>query len=115
MKACQPHYDLIRDGVKSRGLWHLVAQSGEAASEILNNQAQGIKGPAAYDPLLNATMEIYARAVECGGIYLMQGNYCPLCEADKHMGAGESQKWIDGCLDAHLKYCQENGLVQGKQ
>ena len=33
-----------------------------------------------YDPLMAAHNMISGRAIECGGIYLLTGDYCPLCE-----------------------------------
>ena len=48
---------------------------------------------------------IVGRALELGGLYLMTGDYCPVCEAMKH-GQPETH-WIDGPSDAVLEMARE--------
>lgn len=131
MKFCQAHWDKLHDAIKDRGLWHLVAKSGEAAQEAAKRQLEGTDTAADFDPLMSAHWAIYARAIDCGGLYLMgtdesganDGDFCPLCELNKHAdrtgmpeGQGEpSDHWINGCCDAQLEYARELGLVSGVQ
>lgn len=81
-----------------------------------------------YDPLMEAHLMISGRAIQMGGLYLMSGDYCPICEVMTHMDgkprdptgriwrAPEIERaWIDGPADAVLEYCQERDLVAPKQ
>lgn len=116
MKFCQPHWDKLREAIKARGMWHLVAKSGEAAVERMKAELQ--HGAAAsddtWDPLMNCHWMILGRSLELGGLYLMgrddAGNdYCPVCEAVKH---GQSEtNWIEGPAEASLSYAREHNLL----
>ena len=109
MKFCENHWKALQDAIRARDLWHLV-NDGESAIERIKAELKGKASLATYDPLLDATSMIYGRAIEAGGVYLLTGPYCPLCEADKYNGAGTAEEWIDGCADAILGYCEDNGL-----
>lgn len=104
---CLPHWGALRDGVKSRGMWQLVASSGAEASAMMAAELKG--EPTGFDPLMSANWAIFAAALEFGGLAMMAGDHCPLCEADAH--GGHAQEWIDGCLDAQLERARELGLV----
>ncbi len=128
MKFCQAHWDKLREAVKVRGLWHLVAQNGEQAIENEIAKIEGRADNRNYDPLMSCHWMIVNRALDLGGLYLMTGDYCPICESIKHTVGklkdendqpctqeGEERYWIDGPADAALKHCQEIGLVARKQ
>jgi hypothetical protein len=108
----------MRDGVKERGLWHLVASSGEEATTRTKELIEG-GSEANRDPLLSACMAMYQRAIEQGGLYLLQEeNLCPLCELDRHVPREPepwSVEWIRGCLDAEAAYCYQIGLAKPPQ
>lgn len=112
---CQPHYEQLKQAIRDRGLWPLVAQSPEAASANIEAQVNGDQDPKNYDPLLNATMMIYHQGVKQGGLYMMTGDYCPLCELEAHTTWGKAAEWISGCTDAVLEYCRTHKLVPATQ
>lgn len=128
MKFCQKHWDMLRAAIETRGLMHLVAKGGEAAMERAVDEINGVATDATYDPLMAAHWMISGRAIEIGGLYLMTGDHCPVCEAMAHTShwprageteplgeAGVEKHWIDGPADAVLVYCQERGLAAPKQ
>lgn len=118
MKFCDEHWAKLRAGVQSRGLWHLVAESGEDAIQRMERELDDGKSSAAsFDPLMGAHWAICGRAIAAGGLYLMTGDYCPLCELDAHATNEKpergplSEQWIEGCLDAQRKHAEALGLV----
>lgn len=128
MQFCQKHWDMLRAAINDRGLSHLVAKSSEEAMESIVAQLQGGEGD--YDPLMDCYWMITNRALEVGGLYLLSGDLCPVCEAMKHTahipalgsttnepaGAEWVEKhWIDGPADAVLKHCQQQGLTTPAQ
>ena len=105
MKCCDTHWDALKD----RGLWHLVGDSGSLKARV-EQEIEGELTTASYDPLWDATNMIYANALQRGSLYLLQGDYCPLCEVDKHSPDESAEDWIRGCTDAILGYCIDNDL-----
>lgn len=129
MQFCQPCYDKLREAIKARGMWPLVG-SDETLKEKISQEVDHIQGgppPDArrtFDPLYQACMAIYGRAIQMGGLYLMTGDYCPLCELDKNapldaeIPAGyttHGDAWIGGCCDAQLAGARELGLMPEPQ
>ena len=112
MRMCRPHWDALRQGVKDRGIWHLVASNGAEAAENMQRELAGDQD-AAFDPLMAANWSLFSAAIECGGLEMMVGEHCPLCEADAH--GGLAAEWLDGCLDAQLAHARALGLVPGVQ
>lgn len=128
MKFCQKHWDMLRSAIEARGLMHLVAKSGEAAMERAVEEVEGRADDTSYDPLMSAHWMISGRAIEMGGLYLMTGDLCPICEVVENTShwprEGESEpvgaawvekQWIEGPADAALAYCQERGLTAPTQ
>jgi len=111
LKFCQPHWDELKDAVKARGMWPLVAENGQAAINRMVDEIENRATDDTYDPLMSAHWMIASRALECGGLYLMTGEYCPLCEVENHTEAGEAAKWIAGCTDSIRTFCQERGIL----
>jgi hypothetical protein len=105
MKFCQPHWDELRQQVKSHGVWDLVATSGE---EVVSQVVDELKGVPTtlerYDPLMAAHNMIVSRAIECGGLYLLTGDYCPLCELTKNSSVEVARSWICGASKAAADY-----------
>ena len=125
MKFCQKHWDMLRKAIEDRGLTHLIAKSGEQAAENMVSELRGEEHP--YDPLMAAHWMISSAALDQGGLYMMTGDHCPVCEAIKHTAehpladgnpAGEEwveKFWIDGPANAVLAECREKGLVPRQQ
>jgi hypothetical protein len=125
MKMCQSHWDKIIAAIKERGLWHLVAQSGEEAVTNLQKEAAG--EACNYDPLMAVNNMIFARAIEQGGLYLMAADYCPICEVMKYHAGGVDADgktwtaemiethWVDGLADIALDVCRDLKLMPPKE
>lgn len=125
MKICMKHWNMLRDAIEQRGLSGLVGKSGEELMENTVAQIEGTKSvKETFDPLANATWMIYGRALQLGGLYLLQeDDICPICEAIVHRADGydanetvpseeETEKfWIDGPTDATLEQARELGLT----
>lgn len=111
MKMCQPHWDALRKAIEDRGLYHLVAKDGKTAIDNLKAELEGRGDKSNYDPLMTANLMICDTALQMGGLYLLNGEHCPLCEAAKHLGANAPEVWINGCTDSILEYCQKHGIV----
>lgn len=127
MKICDNHWAKLTEAIKSRGLWHLVTKEGKAAFDSIAGQLQG-QPEEGYDPLMACNFMIWGRAIDVGGLYLMTGDLCPVCEAMVHTAKfpkeGETEPvgeawveshWIDGPADAALAHCRELGLTSPAQ
>lgn len=123
MKMCQAHWDELKEAVRAKGLYHLVASSGQAAMERAIAEVKGDATLSNYDPLMAANWMICGRAIDLGGLYLLGSKengepYCPLCELNEQVekqnanttGKIPATVWIEGAVDEQWKYCQENGL-----
>ncbi|MFN3387483.1 MAG: hypothetical protein ACK40O_01015 [Allosphingosinicella sp.] len=137
MKYCQEHWDALVAAVQARGMWHLVAQGGEAAAEAMVRELEGRAAPGDWDPLMSAHWAIAGRVGD--NLANSQGpgaalaaigdpNWCPLCAVQQSFdwweapgrgprppGARDAQGWIDGCMDAMLEHARKLGLVQRVQ
>lgn len=133
MKWCQPHWDILRDGIKARGMWRFVPQSGEEVCEntVLELQGHG----ATFDPLSGAMWQLTNQVME--NIGKSEGpsavlsafgdpDWCPMCEVQKSYEwwddpernaeqksrpewALDAQGWIDRKLDSALTYVNQQG------
>lgn len=113
MQFCPEHWASLRKAIEDRGLAHLVLQGGEAAHARLAAELDGTADERQLDPLLRVHNMIMHRALEIGGLYLLRGPYCPLCELVKHTEHGADRNWIDGASDSVLEYCRELKIVPG--
>lgn len=113
MQMCPSHWEALRQGVKDRGLWHLVATSGEEAFAQVQDELAGTADPQRFDPLISANWAMFSTAIQFGGLEMLDGQHCPLCEADKH--GGHAQEWIEGCLDAQLAHARDLKLAPAVQ
>lgn len=87
MQICQPHWDKIRALVDEHGMAHLVGNV-ESAHERLASEITGdapVDDAKNLDPLLRVNAMIWERGLSMGGLYMMNGDICPICEAMKHM------------------------------
>lgn len=128
MKMCDKHWAALRQAIEARGLTHLI----QSAETNLDNAAQVIEGAdeaeLPYDPLMSCWWMISGQAIKLGGVYLMSGDYCPICEAVKHTTGHPrldehgvevpataewiESWWIDGPADAAHQECRRRGLVK---
>lgn len=115
MKFCQQHWDRLRAVVKEKGMEPLIAKSAEAAMERMQEEAAGTQTPATFDPLMSCHWMIANNALQAGGLYLMTGDFCPLCELVKNTKIGMDEQWIESATEAALAYCREHKLLPGVQ
>jgi len=128
MQFCMPHWKQLRSAIQRKGMFHLVARSGEEATTRTAAELKGEHAP--FDPLMSCHWQITNRALELGGLYLMSqkpdgGSYCPLCEVEANIKVTDEAKaeckceggfkdiptcWIEGCTDSAVEYCKEQGL-----
>ena len=129
MKICPSHWDKLRAALDERGLTHLVGNA-DSAREQITGELEGVPGSQLpRDPLLSASFSIMGVAIKNGGLYLMEGDYCPICEAVKHttgvwrhpltnelMTADQIERWwLDGPADAELQAARDRGSVPEAQ
>lgn len=110
MKMCQQHWVALRAAIDARGLSHLIAKNGEAAVEKTLGELQGQAESETYDPLLSAYFAIMGNALEMGGMYLLTGDFCPICESEAH-GVHPAEWWFTHAADEQLQRAKELGLV----
>lgn len=102
MQICTLHYEQLKQAIKARGLWDLVAQSKEEQQKVIEATIQGgDPKKETFDPLLSANNAIWSHAIKVGGLYLLTTKpdgtqYCPVCEADAHGQPGWIEKAADG-------------------
>lgn len=121
MRICQKHWDALREAVRTRGMWPLVSQDGRAAAERMVEEVQGTATEATYDPLMAAHNMIVTAVIDAGAMYVMTGDYCPVCEAVKHCPTGQpdgyrdkehiEDDWINGPADAVLAHVRETPVL----
>lgn len=108
---CAAHWSELREAIEVRALSPFVNQSGEAAATEIVSGASGTRDKSRpYDPLLSANMSIWAHAVHCGGLYLLHGELCPLCEMEQNT-IGKAADWINPCCDEILADFRTKGWL----
>lgn len=118
---------MMRDAVDARGMFGLVAKSGEAAVEDQLRQLEEAQRTDSvseqttketFDPLMSMHWHWMNGALRNGGLYLMgqnpddsDGNYCPVCEYSKHVKEFDAKKEIESVADQMREYCIEQNLI----
>lgn len=113
MSFCQKHWDDLKAGVQQRGMWALVAPSGQAAIYRIKQELEGTPTNSTYDPLMAAHWMIMNAVLQQGGLDVI--NRCPLCVVEEHGGDAMVAEWVKGCLDSVLEYVKENKLLDAIQ
>jgi hypothetical protein len=120
MKLCQSCWDKLKAAIEQRGMLHLVAKSGEAASKQLAAQLSGGVSADNYDPLMAANFAIWKQSLSSFGLGMMSEDApCPLCFkteietscSDPNCNKQTGEMWIEFAADEQLAYCREKGLV----
>lgn len=127
MKICKDHWQVMRDAVEERGMFGLIAKSGEAAVDDAVRQLEEAKATGSvseqttrdtFDPLMSMHWHWMNGAMKNGGLYLLgnnpddpEGNYCPVCEFAKHVKDFDAKKEIDAVADQMRDYCVEQNLI----
>lgn len=106
MKFCQDHWDSLRAAISKRGLDQFVSKDGKE----LVSKIDLADGSMAFDPLMAAHMAIVGNAVEIGGLYLLTGDYCPICESIKN-GGPSADWWINNAADEQYQKAVDRKLV----
>lgn len=123
MKFCQPHWDALRAAIDTRGLGHLVSANGRDVHARMVAELEGRAEADDFDPLMAAHNMIVSHVMKGGGLYLLTGDYCPVCEFCKHVPpppdghryATNESYMIDGPADAVLEIATHRGLYPAPQ
>jgi len=108
LRFCKAHWDELREKIRERGLYQFVAKDG---AEAMQRMVEG-----GFDPLMSAHNRILENALSIGGLGLMVGDLCPLCELINQCQCGQG----DGCpfkafttkaADEQLEWAKEKGLL----
>lgn len=110
MKLCQPHWDALKAAIEERGLMEFVAQDAKAAHERLCGELNGSPEQETFDPLMAANFAIWSNGLQIGGLYLMTGDFCPICESEKHNGPA-AEWWITNAANGQLERARELKLL----
>lgn len=121
MKMCLEHWDRLRDGLKERKMFHLVATDGHKLFDRFKKEREG--QATIPDPLMESHNMILGRALKYMPHVLglneknPEGHYCPLCEARIHMPPHPEtnqpcdDSWIITLLDyLKVEYTKEGWL-----
>lgn len=124
VSMCQNCWEELREAIKMRGLDHLVSKNGHSLADRMQRMAAGDRGNDNFDPLIQATLAIYANMVRAFGAALGSPNAppCILCWMNEHAndecdnpdcsGKHDSgHDWINYAADGQLKDAQKRGLV----
>jgi hypothetical protein len=138
MQFCAAHWTTLRQALAARGIDHLVAKGGEAATaKQLDQLVQREETRENFDPLMSAHWAILGnvmmRLERAGGrdlgLYIMFGgkDICPLCAintahkdscTDPRCGLDKERGYdwmIDTAADEQLAAARKLGLVPGVQ
>lgn len=119
MKMCPDHWERLRQAIKDRGLWHLVATGGEQAARNLKAELEDGPSIQTFDPLMAAHNAIAANAIGSPvGLELMFGDHCPIClPRDRHteqcsgppcpLTPASFEAWIDLAADGAASVAAE--------
>ena len=120
MQFCHPHWDMLCDAIKDRGLSALVAESGQQAAS--NFASELSDGPSVdnFDPLMGAHWAIIGNlSTNNPGVLFMDG--CPLCYANRDHaqrckdpsctgGATYYDSWIGRAADDQVAAWKSRGV-----
>lgn len=111
---CAEHWTRLRKEVEDSGMTHLVSRSGkEAFDKIvapLTEPASPRNGADDFDPLMGANFSIWGAALKDGGLAMMVGDKCPLCECCRE-NPGLDEDWIKGSVADELNHARQLGLM----
>jgi hypothetical protein len=116
MKICTEHWNMMRTAITKVGIEHLISKSNESLKEKIISEAKGEKET--FDPLYSMNNHYWSMGIESGGLYILEdsgapendGQYCPLCEAEKYTNFN-SQKDINRVAEEIKEYCIKNGIL----
>ena len=111
MQLCQDHWHELKNAIRQRGLWSLVAQDGYIAAPVVSEETRDKPASSTLDPLTTTALMISEQALMAFGAYLLTRHYRPLCEVEQKLGEGLSLEWIDADADAMLDLCRERHLI----
>lgn len=119
MKMCDSHWSMLREAINVRGMGHMVLENGEQLMGRVVAELEDRATDATFDPLFAAHNMIIEHALKWLGLYLMTGDYCPICEfcahieppPEGHRYLTNESYMIDGPTDFLQKYCQDEGLL----
>lgn len=121
MKMCKVHWDELREKIRERGLYGLVATSGEqAVAQLVDGLENGPK-KTNFDPLMAAHNQLVSNAVNVAGLALMMMNEdgterCPVCYLVEKCPCGKGADcpfttWLTKAADGAREYAIQLGLV----
>ena len=99
MKMCMNHWESLREAIKARGLYSLVADNGEKAVSNLASELEDGQTIDNYDPLMSAHNAILSNSMDALGpsaLMLFTGDYCPLCVLNERSREAWEQGKRDG-------------------
>jgi len=108
MKLCLPHWNQLKEAIEATGLSKYVAPDGKAAIRNLVGGLEGKPERDVFDPLMAANLAIWSNALDKGGLYMMTGDYCPICESEK-AGYRKADWWIEHAVNDQIQVAQELG------
>ena len=113
MQICEDHWHELKNAIRQRGMWRLVAEeTGAVYSPVQEGQGQRRSGD--LDPLMMTSLLISEQALMAFGSYLLTHRCCPLCEVEFNLGKGLSFDWIDFDADQILQVCKERHLIESE-
>lgn len=111
MQICQDHWHDVKNAIRQRGLWRLVAHDGYIAAPVVTEEMAATVSSDSIDPLKTAGLIISQQALAAFGPQLLTGSFCPLCAVEENLGDGQAMQWIDADADLILEVCREQHLV----
>lgn len=120
MRFCDKHWGMLRKAIDVRALTPLVARSGGEAAERAVDELEKTATDATFDPLMSCHWMVCNFAVENLGLYLMGGDYCPICECLRvhpkpcPRGCTDEdleREMIDGPANAALKHVKASAVL----
>ena len=126
VKFCQAHWDKLREAIRARGLYELVAADGTEAVRRTMSELGSVRSKSNFDPLMAAHWAIVNNVMAGpAGLAIMMQNEdgsdrCPLCFIrDDHLArcavpgceVKDFDWMIERASDDSLSYAKELGLV----
>lgn len=112
MKFCKDHWSKLQTAINERGLSDLVSGSGEELQRRMKIEMEAKKTTKeSFDPLMTAHNMIVKNALQAGGVYMLNGDFCPLCELNKNAEEMKetADDWIRKSADGVAAYAVEIG------
>ena len=104
LQMCQPHWQLCKEVIKAKGLWHLVSKSQEEAIKRLQIDMESEVPTREYDPLLQLVGMLSENVM---ALYVFEEDkvQCPVCVIKNKVGEKIMLHFLQSTVNSINRMC----------